>query len=63
MRRLFDRIDSGEFARGWLEEASRGKTELGEMMDAEKELNIEKAGREVRRLFAPGPGEKDSGGR
>jgi ketol-acid reductoisomerase len=54
MRRIFDRIESGEFARVWLEEAAGGKKELAKLSEKEKELTIEKAGREVRKLFTRG---------
>jgi ketol-acid reductoisomerase len=58
MRRMFERIESGEFAREWLEDASGGRKELRDMMDRERGLAIEKAGREVRKLFA---GHEDEG--
>lgn len=51
MRRMFDRIESGEFAREWLAETAGGKKELAAMIDKEKDLKIEEAGREVRKLF------------
>jgi ketol-acid reductoisomerase len=54
MRRMFDRIESGEFARIWLEEAAGGKKELEKLSDIEEELEIENTGREVRKLFSKG---------
>ena len=54
MRRIFDRIESGEFARVWLEEAAGGKKELEMLSKRERELAIEKAGSEVRKLFTRG---------
>jgi ketol-acid reductoisomerase len=53
MRKMFDRIESGEFARQWLAETAGGKKELASMIDREKDLKIEEAGREVRKLFVP----------
>jgi ketol-acid reductoisomerase len=52
MRIMFDRIESGEFARQWLSEAAGGRKELAGMITREKGLKIEEAGREVRKLFA-----------
>jgi len=61
MERLFDRIESGEFARDWLEEAGEGSRTLERMREAERRLAVEKAGKEVRRLF-PGEGRGPSTG-
>ena len=62
MRRMFDRIESGEFARRWLAETAGGKKELADMIDKEKDLEIEEAGREVRKLFVrKSPDNKDGG--
>ncbi len=64
MRRIFERIDSGEFARLWMEEAGRGGKKLRAMIDGERDLAIEKAGAEVRKLFArPAGDERDGGSR
>ena len=63
MHRMFERIESGEFARGWLEESAGGKKDLAAMIEDEKELEIEKAGREVRKLFARGILESKRGGK
>jgi ketol-acid reductoisomerase len=52
MRKMFDRIDSGEFARRWLEESAGGKKRLAAMIADEKDSEIERAGREIRKLFA-----------
>ena len=54
MRRMFERIESGEFARVWLEEAAGGKKELEKLSEREEGLAIEDAGREVRKLFSGG---------
>jgi ketol-acid reductoisomerase len=62
MRAMFDRIESGEFAREWLEESACGKKELRRMIDVEKGLGIEEAGREVRKLLSARIDEKDNGG-
>ncbi len=62
MRRMFDRIESGEFARVWLEETAGGKKELSDMIEKEKDLDIEKAGSEVRKLFARRLNDKKDGG-
>ncbi len=62
MRKMFDRIESGEFARVWLEETAGGKKELADMIEKEKDLAIEKAGSEVRKLFARRLNDKKDGG-
>ena len=62
MREMFDRIESGEFARAWLKETAGGKKELADMIGREKDLTIEKAGSEVRSLFTRRPEEQDKGG-
>ena len=51
MEALFDRIDSGEFARGWLGESRSGAGLLAELRRRERGLPIESAGRAVRSLF------------
>jgi ketol-acid reductoisomerase len=58
MRKMFDRIENGEFAREWLAEAAGGRKELLRMIDEEKGLEVEKAGGEVRRLIARRLGRK-----
>jgi ketol-acid reductoisomerase len=58
MRRMFERIESGEFAREWLEETAGGGEKLRDMMERERGLAIERTGSEVRKLFA-GPRMKD----
>ena len=62
MRKMFDRIESGEFARQWLEETAGGKKELADMIEKEKDLKIEEAGREVRKLFVRQAFDKKDGG-
>jgi ketol-acid reductoisomerase len=54
MERLYERIESGEFARIWLEEAAAGSKELEELRRLERELPIETAGNSVRKLFQGG---------
>ncbi|MBN2183952.1 MAG: ketol-acid reductoisomerase [Candidatus Krumholzibacteriota bacterium] len=51
MEELFDRIDSGEFARDWLEKASESPEELESLRRQERELSIERAGKVVRGLY------------
>ncbi len=51
MEELFERIESGEFARSWLAEARAGATELHEMIERERDLPIERAGELIRKLF------------
>ncbi len=63
MRKMFDRIESGEFAREWLEETAGGKQELRAMIEKEKDLKIEEAGRDVRKLFARHLSGKKHGGK
>jgi len=48
MERLFDRIESGEFARAWLAEKRSGSGELARLRERERELLIERTGKEVR---------------
>lgn len=50
MEALFNRIDSGEFASGWMADAGGGHT-LEKLQKVEKELLIEKTGKRIRRLF------------
>ncbi|OQX86286.1 MAG: ketol-acid reductoisomerase [Candidatus Latescibacteria bacterium 4484_7] len=48
MRRLLDRIESGEFSRNWLMESAEGAPELKELKSTEKRLLIEKVGAKIR---------------
>jgi ketol-acid reductoisomerase len=51
MEELFQRIDSGEFASDWLEEASGGGGELESLRERERKLLIEQVGEGIRKLF------------
>lgn len=51
MEKLFQRIDGGEFARIWLDEASGGGRELDSLRERERNLLIEQVGDRIRRLF------------
>jgi len=51
MEALFDMIDSGEFARVWLGEASGGSRELDSLRERERNLLIEEVGERIRKLF------------
>ena len=51
METLFDRIDSGEFARKWLAEAESGGAELDSLVEGERRLPIEQVGQRIRKLF------------
>ena len=51
LEELFQRIDSGEFARIWLEEASGGGRELDSLRERERNLVIEQVGDRIRKLF------------
>ncbi len=48
MEKLFDRIESGEFARAWLEEKRGGGRTLAELRERERGLPIETIGQQVR---------------
>lgn len=48
MERLFERIESGEFARAWLEEKRSGGRGLAELRERERNLLIETVGKRVR---------------
>lgn len=48
---ILDRIESGEFAAGWLGEAETGQKRLSEEIENESKHPIEKAGRDVRALM------------
>lgn len=63
MDRLFDRIDSGDFARDWLAEAGAGGGSLAELVRLEREADIERTGSEIRGLFPRSDEGKTSGGR
>lgn len=63
MQRLFERIDSGAFARDWLEEARGGGGSLAELAGLEREADIERTGSEVRRLFPRRDDGSEPGGR
>lgn len=51
MEELFAMIDSGEFARAWLREASAGGNELHSLRERERRLLIEEVGERIRKLF------------
>jgi ketol-acid reductoisomerase len=53
MRTILDKIESGEFAKGWQKEAAYGQPKLGEFVEAEAAHPIEKAGLPVRALMRP----------
>jgi ketol-acid reductoisomerase len=48
MEKLFDRVESGQFARAWLEEKRTGGGLLAELRERERGLLIERIGRQVR---------------
>jgi ketol-acid reductoisomerase len=62
MEELFDRIDSGEFARDWIEKASERPEELENLRKKEGELSIERAGKVVRGLYRKGDAPKTKEG-
>jgi ketol-acid reductoisomerase len=51
LARILDDIESGRFARAWLDEARGGQRRLEARMKEEADLEIERAGREVRALM------------
>jgi ketol-acid reductoisomerase len=51
MEDLFTRIDSGEFAMNWLEQAKGGGGELERLREIERKLVIEKVGDRIRRMI------------
>ena len=51
MKSALERIQSGEFATGWLEEEKAGQKRLKEKIEQEARHPIEKAGRRVRSLM------------
>jgi len=60
MEELYDRIESGAFAKIWLEENRTGCKEFLELRERERGLLIEKVGTEVR---ARSESPRGSGGR
>lgn len=52
MRQLLDRIQSGEFAQGWVQEAQDGKPRLRALRQAEADSNVEQVGAELRAAIA-----------
>jgi len=50
MRRALRAVQDGSFARRWIEEGARGQTELKRLMAECDALEIERVGREVRRI-------------
>jgi ketol-acid reductoisomerase len=54
METLFERIESGSFARAWLDEKRTGGKEFGKLRERERELLVETVGRKVR-ARAPEP--------
>jgi ketol-acid reductoisomerase len=62
METLFERIESGSFARAWLDERRAGGKEFGKLRERERELLIETVGRKVR-ARAPETAGQPPGGR
>jgi ketol-acid reductoisomerase len=58
MEELFERIESGEFARKWLAEARAGGEELHALIERERDLPIERAGERIRKIFPEGRKDK-----
>ena len=50
MRKAAKRVQNGEFAREWIDEASRGKPQLSSIMQKWEDTSLEKVGRELRRM-------------
>lgn len=50
MRKALERIKSGEFAKDWVDEYSRGAPTLRRLLEEIEESQIERVGREVRKL-------------
>lgn len=63
MERLYERIESGDFARDWLREALEGGAALRRLVEQERRSDIERTGSSVRKLFAPPGDGRDHGGR
>ena len=53
MRRVLDEIESGEFARGWVEETRNQKPTLERLRREEASLQIEETGTELRKKMFP----------
>ncbi len=51
MEEIFDRIDSGEFARDWLEKSAGDGRRLERLRGAERELRMEETGRRIRAMY------------
>jgi ketol-acid reductoisomerase len=51
LRRVLSSIENGDFARGWMNEATTGQKNLNDSIEKEAELDIETAGRSVRSLM------------
>jgi ketol-acid reductoisomerase len=51
MGALFDLINTGAFARSWLDETRRGRGSLDTMLEAERALAIEEVGKRIRAMF------------
>lgn len=49
MRDVLAKIESGEFAKGWVEEARAGKKALADLRAEERDLEIERVGQDLRR--------------
>ena len=65
METLFERIESGSFARAWLDEQRAGGKEFAKLRESERGLLIETVGRKVRARASesagrPAPGKKGS---
>ena len=61
METLFERIESGSFARAWLDENRAGGAEFAALRDRERKLLIETAGRRVRAIVAGAAGSRGCG--
>jgi ketol-acid reductoisomerase len=53
MRRVLDQIESGEFARGWVEETRNGKPTLKRLRSEEATSQIEETGQALRKKMFP----------
>ncbi len=51
MKKMLDEIQSGEFADEWLKENAAGRPNFNRMENEEKNLQIEKVGRELRQMM------------
>lgn len=61
METLLERIESGSFARAWLDENRAGGAELAALRDRERKLLIETAGKRVRAIVEGAPGSRGCG--